>query len=81
MRTTRKQFPVNTLTSGRLAFTIQRPKARRSQQMKKEWRPKWRDDVEGLWVDKLFFLNEKTYPRNWLKLLHTSPLQATVEIG
>ena len=30
-----KQFPVNSLTSGRLAFTIQSPKARRSQQMKK----------------------------------------------
>ena len=47
MRTTRKQFPVNWLTSGRLNFTILRPKARRSQQMKK-WRPKsrgmvWRD--------------------------------------
>ena len=30
MRTTRKQFPVNWLTSGRLAFTIQRAKARLS---------------------------------------------------
>ena len=45
MRTTRKQFPVNWLTSGRLAFTIQGAKERRSQQ---KWRPKWRDDVEGL---------------------------------
>ena len=45
MRTTRKQFPVNWLTSGRLAFTIQRAKARRRQQIKK-WRHKWRDDVE-----------------------------------
>ena len=44
MRTTRKQFPVNWLTSGRLAFTIQRAKARRRQQIKK-WR-QWRDDVE-----------------------------------
>ena len=35
MRTTRKQFPVNWLTSGRLAFTIQRAKARRLQQIKK----------------------------------------------
>ena len=35
MRTTRKQFPINWLTSGRLPFTIQRPKARRSQPMKK----------------------------------------------
>ena len=35
MRTTRKQFPVNWLTSGRLAFTIQRAKARRRQQIKK----------------------------------------------
>ena len=39
------------------------------------------DDVEGLWVDKLSYFNEGTYHRNWLKLLHTSPLQATVEIG
>ena len=36
MRTTRKQFPVNRLTSGRLAFTIERAKVRRSQQMKKK---------------------------------------------
>ena len=35
MRTTRKQFPVKWLTSGRLAFTIQRAKARRRQQIKK----------------------------------------------
>ena len=35
MRTTRKQFPVNWLTSGRLAFTIHRAKARRRQQIKK----------------------------------------------
>ena len=35
MRTTRKQFPVNWLTSGRLAFTIQRAKARRRQRIKK----------------------------------------------
>ena len=35
MWTTRKQFPVNWLTSRRLAFMIQRAKARRSQQMKK----------------------------------------------
>ena len=35
MRTTRKQFPVNLLTSGRLAFTIELAKARRSKQMKK----------------------------------------------
>ena len=35
MRTTRKQFPVNWLTSGRLAFTIQRAKARRRQEIKK----------------------------------------------
>ena len=35
MRTTRKQFPVNVLTSGRLAFTIQRAKARGRQQIKK----------------------------------------------
>ena len=48
MRATRKQFPVKLLTSGRLAFTIQRAKARRH---------KWRDDVEGLWVDKLAFFN------------------------
>ena len=34
MRTTRKQFPVNWLTSGRLAFTIQAAKARRRQQIK-----------------------------------------------
>ena len=45
MRTTRKQFPVNWLTSGRLAFTIQRAKARGRQQIKK-WRRRWRDDVE-----------------------------------
>ena len=45
MRTTRKQFPVNWLTPGGLAFTIQRAKVRRSQQ---KWRPRWRDDVEGL---------------------------------
>ena len=36
MRSTRKQFPVNWLTSGRLAFTIQRAKARRRQQIKKK---------------------------------------------
>ena len=36
MRTTRKQFSVNRLTSGRLAFTIERAKVRRSQQMKKK---------------------------------------------
>ena len=34
MRIMQKQFPVNWLTSG-FAFTIQRAKARRSQQMKK----------------------------------------------
>ena len=73
MWTTRKQFPVNWLTSERLTFTIQRPKARRSQQMK-QWRPKtggtmWRDfelincpsTTKKHW----------TYHRNWLKLLHT----------
>ena len=35
MRTMRKQFPVNLLTSRRLAFTIQRTKTRRCQQIKK----------------------------------------------
>ena len=35
MRTTRKQFPVNLLTSGRLAFRIELAKARRSKQMTK----------------------------------------------
>ena len=35
MRTIWKQFPVNWLTSGKLAFTVQRAKARRSQQVKK----------------------------------------------
>ena len=38
-----KQFPVNWLTSGRLAFVIPCAKARQSQQMKKWW-PEWRDD-------------------------------------
>ena len=46
MRTTRKQFPVNWLTFGRLAFTIQRSKARRSQQMKKKMAAEVEDDVE-----------------------------------
>ena len=36
MRTMWKQFLVNWSTSGRLAFTIQRAKARRSQQMWKK---------------------------------------------
>ena len=55
MRTTRKQFPVNLLTSGRLAFTIERAKVRRSRQVKKiaAW-------VERLWVDKLSYFNEET---------------------
>ena len=38
MRTTRKQFPVDWLTSGILAFTIQRAKAKRRQQIKKNGR-------------------------------------------
>ena len=55
MRTTRKQFPVNWLTSGRLAFTIQRAKARRRQQIKK-----MAAQVEGrCGVDKLAFFNKK----------------------
>ena len=49
-RTMRKQFLVNWLTSRRLDFTIQRAKARWSQQ-KKKWRPKWRDDMERIWFD------------------------------
>ena len=36
MRAMRKQFLVNWLTYGRLAITIQRAKARRSQHMKKK---------------------------------------------
>ena len=56
MQTTRKQFPVNWLTSGRLAFTIQRAKARRRQQQKK----KMAAQVEGrCGVDKLAFLNKE----------------------
>ena len=55
MRTTRKQFPVNWLTSGRLAFTIQRAKARRRQQIKK-----MAAQVEGrCGVDKLAFFNKE----------------------
>ena len=53
MRTTRKQFPVKWLTSGRLAFRIQRAKTRLSQQMKI-----MAAQVEGLWVDKLAFFNK-----------------------
>ena len=54
MRTTRKQFPVNWLTSGRLAFTIQRAKARRRQQIKKT------AQVQGrCGVDKLAFFNKE----------------------
>ena len=51
MRTTRKQFPVNWLAFGRLAFTIQRAKARRSQQMKKM--------AAYVWVDKLSYFNKE----------------------
>ena len=55
MRTTWKQFPVNWLTSGRLAFTIQRAKARRRQQIKK-----MAAQVEGrCGVDKLAFFNKE----------------------
>ena len=47
IRTTRKQFSVNWLTSGRLAFTIQRAKARGRQQIKQMAaeveRTMWRD--------------------------------------
>ena len=39
MQFIQKQFPVNWLTSGRLAFVI--PCARKRG---REWRPKWRDD-------------------------------------
>ena len=59
MRTTRKQFPVNWLTSGRLAFTIQRAKARGRQQIKTNGGRSGADDVEGLWVDKLAFFSEE----------------------
>ena len=69
MRTTRKQFPVNRVTSGRLPFTIQRAKARRSQQMKKNGGlsggKMWRD-FELIHV----LLQLRTYNRNWLKPLH-----------
>ena len=77
MRTTRKQFPVNWLTSGRLAFTIQRAKARRRQQIKKWWH-KWRDDVELInWPS-----STKNLPQKLLKTpTQNGPLQATVEIG
>ena len=55
MRTTRKQFPVNWLTSGRLAFTIQRAKARRLQQIKQ-----MAAQEEGrCGVDKLAFFNKE----------------------
>ena len=55
MRTTRKQFPVNSLTSGRLAFTIQRAKERRPQQIRK-----MAAHVEGrCGVDKLAFFNKE----------------------
>ena len=47
MPTLRKQFPVNWLTSGKVAFMIHCAKLRRSKQMK-ERLPKWRGDVEGL---------------------------------
>ena len=58
MRTTRKQFPVNWLTSGRLAFTIQRAKARRRQQI--GGTKKMAAQVEGrCGVDKLSFFNEE----------------------
>ena len=53
MRTTRKQIPVNWLTSGRLAFTIQHANARRRQQIKK-----MAAQLEGrCGVDKLAFFN------------------------
>ena len=55
MRTMRKQFPVNWLTSGRLAVTIQRAKARRRQQIKK-----MAAQVVGRCeVDKLAFFNKE----------------------
>ena len=66
MRTTRKQFLVNWLTSGRLTFTIQRAKVRRRQQIKKKWRHKWRNDVELI----LAFFNREPTRRNCLKLQH-----------
>ena len=78
MRTTRKQFPVNWLTFGRLAFTIQRAKARRRQQKKKQWRHKWREDVELInWPS-----STENLPQKLLKTAtQKSPLQATVEIS
>ena len=65
MRTIWKQFPVNWLTSGKLAFTVQRAKARRSQQMKKMVA-----QVEGLWLNSIVVLQRRTYHKSWLKLLH-----------
>ena len=73
MRTTRKQFPVNLLTSGRLAFTIERAKVRRSQQMKK-WRPKWKDF-------ELIATSTKNLPWKLVKTAtQTGPLQTIEEI-
>ena len=55
MRTTRKQFPVNWLTSGRLAFTIS---ARQSEAASTN--KKMAAQVEGrCGVDKLAFFNKK----------------------
>ena len=55
MRTTRKQFPVNLLTSGRLAFRIELAKARQGKQM-----TKMAAEVERLWVDELSYFNEES---------------------
>ena len=81
MRTTRKQFPVNWVTSGRLPFTIQRAKARRSQQMKKN------GGLSGgkMWRD-FELINCPSSTKNLqYKLVKTStqkgPLQATAEIS
>ena len=81
MRTTRETVSGKLVDFRKTRFHDSARQSEAESTNEKKLRPKWRDDVEGLWVDKLSYFNERTYHRNWLKLLHTSPLQATVEIG
>ena len=75
MRTMRKQFPVNWLTSGRFSA----PKRGGGSVNEKNGCLKWRDDVEGVYL-----INCPSSSKNLpLKLVKTStqtdPLQETVE--
>ena len=60
MRTTRKQFPIKLVDFRKTRFHYSaRQSEAESTNEKKKWWPMWRDDVEGLWVDKLSYFNEE----------------------